>query len=61
MSIASAVRKGAALAAVLAIKLEWRDEDGKLDKLKVLGIPVFDRRRMEARRAARAQRKAGEP
>lgn len=64
MGIVKKASQVAATAGGLAIVVkavfagEWNSETGKLDKVRVLGIPVFDRRRMEARRAKRALRRA---
>jgi hypothetical protein len=47
---------GAAVALKSAITAEWDPETGRLAKVVLFGfIPVFDRRRMEARRAARKE------
>lgn len=50
-----AVGTASAVAAIIQVvaKAEWSPEDGRLQRLRVLGIPVFDRARMEARRARR--------
>lgn len=50
----------AALAGVakLVVTAEWSEENGQIQKVKLFGfIPVFDRARMEARRARRAAKK----
>ena len=36
-----------------------RDERGVVQRVSALGLDIFDRRRMDARRARRAARKAG--
>lgn len=50
---------GIALALKSAFNAEWNLETGALDKLDLFGLPLFDRKRMEARRARRAARKKG--
>lgn len=54
-----AVGTASAVAAIIQVvaKAEWNEETGEMDKLKVFGIPVFDRERMEARRARRKARR----
>ncbi len=49
---AAGVATGLVLIAKSIGSATW-GEDGRVQTVKVLGIPVFDRRRMEARRAAR--------
>lgn len=61
MKLGELVTRGAAAAAVLGVRLEWHELDGRLMAVRVLGVPLFDRRRLEARRAARAARKERRP
>jgi len=53
MGLGEVVAKGASVVAALAVRLEWDDRTGNLEKVRVLGIPVFDRRRWNARQERR--------
>jgi len=58
--VGSALKAASGLAVLVGLKFHFGDDsqDRKLQEVTIFGLPLFDRKRMEARRARKAAKKA---
>ena len=57
MNVRDLIARGASAATMMALRFDFDETTGLLNKVRVLGIPVFDRRRWNARQERKQRAK----